>query len=142
MHNFIQPQATLVVRMAHIRRKFKEADKAQSKSSKKTGKAMWAQNYIQKLYRIEEAIKSLAIKQRYKIRQEKAVPLLDQFKTWLDRSAPHVLPESLLGKALNYSLKQWDKSIRYVDDGRLDIDNNKGERAIKPFVVGRKAWLF
>jgi len=137
-----QLHATLVVCMAHLRRKFKEAEKAQSKNSKKTGKAKWALNHIQKLYRIEEAIKSLPIEERYKIRQEKSVPLLDQFKEWLDKSAPHVLPESLLGKALNYALNQWDKAIRYVDDGRLDIDNNRSERAIKPFVVGRKSWLF
>jgi len=70
------------------------------------------------------------------------MPLLNQFKTWLDKSAPNVLPESLLGKALNYALNQWDKTIRYCDDGRLDIDNNRSERAIKPFVMGRKAWLF
>ena len=53
-----------------------------------------------------------------------------------------MLPESLIGKALNYARNQWDKAIRYVDDGRLDIDNNRSERAIKPFVTGRKAWLF
>ena len=47
-----------------------------------------------------------------------------------------------MGKALNYALNQWDKTIRYCDDGRLDIDNNRSERAIKPFVMGRKAWLF
>ena len=137
-----QLPATLVVCMAHIRRKFKEADKAQSKHSQKTGKATWALNHIQKLYRIEEAIKTLPIEERYKIRQEKSVPLLIQFKTWLDKSAPHVLPESLLGKALNYALNQWEKAIRYCDDGRLDIDNNRSERAIKPFVMGRKAFLF
>ena len=137
-----QSHATLVVCMAHIRRKFDEAQKAQSKTSKKTGKADWALNHIQKLYRIEKQIKGLPIEERYHIRQEKSAPLLNQFKTWLDKSAPNVLPESLLGKALNYARNQWDKAIRYVDDGRLDIDNNRSERAIKPFVTGRKAWLF
>ncbi len=78
--------------------------KVAAKHSKKTGKAKWALNHIRKLYRIEEAIKTLPVEERYKIRQEKAVPLLMQFKTWLDKSAPHVLPESLLGKALNYAL--------------------------------------
>lgn len=70
------------------------------------------------------------------------MPLLAQFKAWLDKSAPHVLPESLLGKALNYALNQWERAIRYVDDGRLDIDNNRSERAIKPFVIGRRNWMF
>ena len=137
-----QLHCTLVVCMAHIRRKFDEAQKAQSKTSKKTGKADWALNHIQKLYRIEKQIKGLPIEERHRIRQEKAIPLLTQFKTWLDNSALNVLPESLLGKALNYALNQWDKAIRYCDDGRLDIDNNRSERAIKPFVMGRRAWLF
>jgi transposase len=137
-----QSHATLVVCMAHLRRKFTEAQKAQSQNSKKNGKADWALNHIQKLYRIEKLIKDLPIKERYRIRQEKSVPLLNQFKTWLDKSAPNVLPESLLGKALNYALNQWARAIRYCDDGRLDIDNNRSERAIKPFVMGRKAWLF
>jgi transposase len=70
------------------------------------------------------------------------VPLLNEFKTWLDKSAPNVLPESLLGKALKYALNQWEKAFRYCDDGRLDIDNNRSESAIKPFVMGRKFWLF
>lgn len=137
-----QSHATLVACMAHMRRKFKEAQTAQSKTSKKTGKADWALNHIQKLYRIEKQIKGLTIEERYRIRQEKSVPLLNQFKVWLDKSAPNVLPESLLGNALNYALNQWDKLIRYCDDGRLDIGNNRSERAIKRFVMGRRAWLF
>lgn len=133
-------QAKLVACLAHIRRKFNEAKKIQGKHSK-TGKADWALNHIQKLYRIEKQIKALSIQERYRIRQQKAIPLLMQFKTWLDKSALSVLPESLLGKAIQYALNQWDKFIRYCEDGRIDIDNNRSERAIKPFVIGRKAWL-
>ena len=51
-------------------------------------------------------------------------------------------PKSTLGKAIAYSLNQWPKLVRYLDDGRLNIDNNRAERAIKPFVIGRKNWLF
>jgi transposase len=94
-----QSHATLVVCMAHIRRKFKEAQTAQSKTSKQTGKADWALNHIQKLYRIETQKKGLPVDERYRIRQEQSVPLLNQFKLWLDKSASNVLPESLLGKA-------------------------------------------
>jgi transposase len=140
--DYHQSRAQLVVSMAHIRRKFDEAKKAQSNSSKKTGKADWALNQIQKLYRIEKQIKGLSVEERYRIRQEQSIPLLGQFKAWLDKSAPNVLPKSLLGNALNYALNQWEKAIRYCDDGRLDIDNNRSERAIKPFVMGRRAWLF
>jgi transposase len=99
-------------------------------------------NHIQKLYRIETLIKTMPLEQRHAIRQEKSVPLLNQFKAWLDTSADNVLPESLLGKAIHYSINQWEKLIRYTEDGRLDIDNNRSERAIKPFVIGRKSWLF
>ena len=133
-------QANLVACLAHIRRKFNDAKIAQGKSGK-TGKADWALNHIQKLYRIEKQIKDASIDERYRIRQEKAVPLLAQFKTWLDKSSRAVLPESLLGRAIQYALNQWDKFIRYCEDGRIDVDNNRSERAIKPFVIGRKAWL-
>jgi hypothetical protein len=136
-----QSHDTLVVCMAHLRRKFTEAQKAQSQDSKKTGKADWALNHILNLYRIEKLIEVLAIEE-HRIRQEKSVPLLNQFKTWLDKSATNVLPESLLGKALSYALNQWARAISYCDDGRLDIDNNRSERAIKPFMMGRQAWLY
>lgn len=133
-------QAQLVACLAHIRRKFMDAKKVQGKSAK-VGKADWALNHIQKLYRIEKQIKDKTVDERYRIRQAQSVPLLTQFKTWLDKSSETILPESLLGKAINYAINQWDKFIRYVEDGRIDIDNNRSERAIKPFVIGRKAWL-
>lgn len=83
-----------------------------------------------------------AAQQKYKIRQAVTLPLLNQYKTWLDKSALQVPPKTTLGKALGYSLNQWHKLVRYVNDGNLTIDNNHGERAIKPFVIGRKNWLF
>lgn len=60
----------------------------------------------------------------------------------MEKSLLNTLPKSKLGEALSYSLNQWDKLIRYLDDGHLSIDNNRAERAIKPFVIGRKNWLF
>jgi len=68
--------------------------------------------------------------------------LLNEFKIWLDKSAKHVPPKTAVGKAIAYSLNQWHKLIRFCDDGQLNIDNNRAERAIKPFVIGRKNWLF
>jgi transposase len=132
--------AILVACMAHARRKFTEAETAQPKG--KTGKANWALNHIQKLYRIETKIKDKTPEEKYRIRQAEALPLLTQFKDWLDKSAQQVLPKSALGKAISYSLNQWPKLIRYIEDGNLNIDNNRAERAIKPFVIGRKNWLF
>lgn len=135
-----QSQATLVGCWAHARRKFTEAKTAQGK--KPSGKADWALNHIQKLYRIETLIKDKTIAERYAIRQEKALPLLEQLKQWLIKSEQSVLPKTKLGEAITYCLNQWGKLTVYPNDGRLNIDNNRAERAIKPFVIGRKNWLF
>ncbi|MCB5228420.1 IS66 family transposase [Alishewanella sp. 16-MA] len=132
--------ATLVGCWAHARRKFVEAQKAQGKG--KTGKADVALNHIQKLYALESKLKTAPPDKKYDARQALAKPLLEQFKSWLDKSSESVTKESLLGVAITYSLNQWPKLIRYLDDGRLNIDNNRAERAVKPFVIGRKAWLF
>jgi transposase len=132
--------AQLVACLAHIRRKFMDAKKMQGKGAK-VGKADWALNHIQKLYRVEKQIRDKSVDERYRIRQAQSMPLLTQFKAWLDTSSLTVLPESLVGKAISYAINQWNKFIRYVEDGRIDIDNNRSERAIKPFVIGRKAWL-
>ena len=132
--------ATLVGCWAHARRKFVEAQKAQGKG--KTGKADVALNHIQKLYALESKLKTAPPDKKYEARQTLAKPLLAQFKSWLDKSSESVTKESLLGAAITYSLNQWPKLVRYLDDGCLNIDNNRAERAIKPFVIGRKAWLF
>jgi hypothetical protein len=68
--------------------------------------------------------------------------VLDAFSAWLDTQSNQVLPKGLLGEAITYCKNQWDKLIRFLDDGRLEIDNNIAERSIKPFVIGRKNWLF
>ncbi len=127
---------------AHARRKFDEAYKATGKGRPKTGKASKALGMIQKLYRIESQIKSLSADDRYRIRQQHAVPLLNEIKTWADVSLTQVVPSSLIGKALAYLTKHWDTLTAYCEDGRLAIDNNAVERAIRPFVIGRNNWLF
>lgn len=132
--------ATLVGCWAHARRKFIEAQKIQTKG--KVGKADWAINHIKKLYRIEAEIKQKTASEKQVIREDKSVPLLTQFKTWLDKSALQVPPKSAVGKAVAYSLRQWPKLVRYTESGELNIDNNRAERAVKPFVIGRKNWLF
>ncbi|MCA8838288.1 MAG: IS66 family transposase, partial [Proteobacteria bacterium] len=135
-----QTEAILVGCFAHARRKFIEVQRAQVKG--KTGKADWAINHIRKLYRIESEIKDKSPAEKQAQRLEKAKPLLDQLKAWLDKSALQVPPKSAVGKAIAYSLGQWSKLERYIEDGNLQIDNNRAERAIKPFVIGRKNWLF
>ena len=75
-------------------------------------------------------------------RLEHSRAILDQIKPWLDAKATQVLPKGLLGKAIQYALGQWPLLTTFLDDGHIEIDNNKAENAIRPFVVGRKAWLF
>lgn len=132
--------AELVGCMAHARRKFVDAQRAQLKG--KTGRADWAVLHIQKLYRIESKIKDMTSEEKLAIRQEKSVPLLNEFKKWLDKTVNQVAPKTAIGKAVAYTLSQWTKLVRFCKSGELAIDNNRAERAIKPFVIGRKNWLF
>ena len=89
---------------------------------------------------IERAISKLPPEERQQRRQEDSAAVLAQFKTWLDKQS--VPPKSLLGKAIAYTLSQWPRLVIYLDDERLNIDNNGVENAIRPFAVGRKNWLF
>ena len=127
--------------MAHARRRFHDAVKAQGKN-KQRGKAHRGLTLIQKLYRVEKQARKLTPEKRYQHRQCHAKPVLDEMRIWLDQSLPQVPPTSATGKALHYVHNEWDKLIRYLDDGRLEIDNNAAENAIRPFVIGRKNWLF
>ena len=130
--------------MAHARRKFTDIIKAQGKKHKKTGSADVAISYFSKLYAIEKEARknNYSPQQIYEMRQEKARPILEEFHGWLLKRAPQVPPKSLLGKAISYCLAQWDRLVVYLEDGRLSIDNNAAENAIRPFVLGRKNWLF
>lgn len=127
---------------AHARRKFDEAIKAQGKIPRKAGHAAKGMTYIQKLYRIEQAIKAEKPAVRLVTRQQQAQPVLEAMREWLDSALREVAPGSLTGKAVHYLNQQWNKLIRYVENGRLSIDNNACENAIRPFVIGRKGWLF
>ncbi len=80
--------------------------------------------------------------QRYQLRQEKARPILDAFKLWLDETDEKLINKSYIATAVNYTLNQWEKLIRYIEDGELGIDNNITERDIRPFTTGRKNWMF
>ena len=126
---------------AHARRKFDEAIKAQGGKAK-PGKATRALGLIQRLYRVERLAKELTPEARHALRLEQAAPVLDEIRSWLDASLPQVNPKGKLGEALGYLDNQWPRLVRYVEDGRLSIDNNAVERAIRPFVIGRRNWLF
>lgn len=125
---------------AHARRKFVEAQKVQPKG--KTGRADVALGLINKLYGIERELKDASAEQRHHGRQQRSQPVLAQLKSWLGKTQPQVTAQNALGKAVNYLASNWRKLERYVEAGHLPIDNNAAERAIRPFVIGRKNWLF
>ncbi|WP_339444751.1 IS66 family transposase, partial [Pseudomonas hunanensis] len=136
----LQPGIERLACMVHARRKFVEAQKVQPKG--KTGRADVALTMINKLYDIERDLKEVSDEQRFIGRQERSLPILGQLKSWLDKTYAQVTPQSVLGKAVHYLANNWSRLERYVEAGHLPIDNNLAERAIKPFVIGRKAWLF
>lgn len=131
---------TLVGCWAHARRKFDEAVKALPKSQQKTSSAGIGLMYCNKLFEIEDGIEELPPDKRYMQRQKRARPVLDAFLAWA--KTRNAAPKSALGQALHYLLEQWPRLIHYLDDGRLEISNNLAERSIKPFVMGRKNFLF
>jgi transposase len=137
---YASTHATLVGCMAHARRKFIDAQKIQPKG--KIGRADWAIAQIKKLYIIEAQISKKTPEEKYALRQLHSLPLLSEFKVWLDKSAQQTNPKSTIGEAVSYTLRQWGKLITYTQHGQLCIDNNRAERAVKPFVIGRKNWLF
>lgn len=134
--------------LAHIRRKFYEIVENLDDEAKKQSRALLGLNYCTQLYNIEKDIreeykdKDNYYEIRYKLRLEKAAPILDEFIRFVKVEIPNAVPRSALGKALEYANKQLPKLKIYLEDGRLEIDNNASERAIKPFVIGRKNWLF
>ncbi len=133
--------------LIHARRKFIEVNKgrkARGKQKTAKGLADEALDYIGALYGIERYARENAFshEQILELRQEKSKPILERFKTWLDTYHLKVPPKSLLGKAIQYTLNQWEKLVVFIEAGFLKPDNNLAENAIRPFVLGRKNWLF
>ena len=131
----------------HARRKFIEATQAtpsvaKGKSKPGASKADVALGYIGKLYAIEREQKEHSDAERYQARQTRSVPLLAELKTWLENNVGKVMKGSLTRKAMEYTLGQWSYLVGYCERGDLHISNVLAENAIRPFAVGRKAWLF
>jgi len=125
---------------AHARRYFFDA----SKLNKKESRAHRALQFIRRIYEIESELreKNLPDDEFVERRKKLVVPVLDDFYNWLTEAKNTVLPSSKIGDAVNYTLNEWSKLIRYLDAAFLTPDNNETERAIRPFVIGRKNWLF
>lgn len=137
------PDVTLVGCWSHARRKFDEALKALPAANRSAPvAAKEGLEFCNRLFAIERDLKEATPKERYEKRLARSHPVLDAFLAWLHKQSSQVLPKSAFGKAINYCLNQWDKLVAFLQDGRLEIDNNRSERSIKPFVIGRKNWLF
>jgi hypothetical protein len=130
---------------SHARRGFKEAVEVVPKELR-LGKTAAEQGlaFCNKLFSIERELKNATTKERYDARIERSQPLLNKFHAWMKSMVDTdvVLPKGPTAKAINYCLGQWDKLTAFLLDGRLEIDNNRSERSIKQFVIGRKNWLF
>jgi transposase len=133
---------------AHARRKFDEALRGQGKIKKmsKPGskKRLAEQGFskINKLYEIERGYKNASPEERYALRKKVLAPRLAELREWTLESKDRVPPKSLTGTAINYLDGQWPRLIRVLEDGRLQLDTNAVERCIRPFVIGRRGWLF
>ena len=103
-------------------------------------KALTGKNYCDQLFSIEKKLLECTSEERYKKRLEMAKPVLDEFYAWLKSFG--AVPQSALGKAVNYTLGQWKYLVNYLQDGRCEICNNRAERSIKLFVIGRKNFMF
>jgi transposase len=121
---------------AHARRKFFDAMKSDAARSR------IALAYIRELYEIEKRGRDLGEAERRDLRLAEAKPLLETFKTWLDAEAKKALPKSPVGEAISYTRAQWVALTRYLEDGLLEPDNNRAERALRRIAIGRKNWMF
>ena len=131
---------TVIGCWAHARRKFDEALKSLPEKDQEGSHALVGKQYIDKLFMLEREFADLSAQERYKKRLELSKPLLEAFYSWLASAA--ILPKSTVGDAKRYALSQKKYLERYLMDGRLEISNNRAERSIKPFVIGRKNFLF
>jgi transposase len=136
----VENQLTRLGCWAHARRKFIEAQRQQPKG--KSGKVDVALGFIQKLYAIEKLSREESLDARRDIRQQQSAQVVEKLRKWLEKTLQNTPPKTTLGKAVHYLNNQWPRLIAYLDDAALPIDNNRAENSIRPFVIGRKNWLF
>ena len=127
---------------AHARRKFDEALQTLPKEMQKDSPAAIGECYCSRLFKLEQAFAELTPEERYEKRLEQEKPVLDALLSWANEMQARAAPKSALGRAIHYLLEQWPYLTRYLEDGRLELSNNRAERSMKPFVMGRKNWLF
>ena len=141
-------EATRLYCLAHIRRKFYEIVENLDKEALKKSRGVIGFNYCEQIYKLEKELRETYSSNedyydiRFNIRKEKLEPILDNFIEYVEAEIKNALPRSPLGKALDYAKKHLPGLKNVLLDGSLEIDNNAAERAIKPFVIGRKNFLF
>lgn len=121
--------------VAHLRRMFWKALGTDRE------RALVALAYIRALYKVEREGGSLSPAKLKKLRQRESKPIWEKFKGWIDGEGLAVLPKSPIGKAIAYAQNNWKELSRFLEDGRIRIDNNRSENQLRPIAVGRKAWL-
>lgn len=137
------PNTTIMACVAHVRRYFHEAMVAvKDVDSPRHIKAKEGFAYCSKLFNQEKRWKALTPEDRYIKRQEEMKPVLDAYLVWLKEMKNTALPKSKLGDAVRYTFNLWPKVITILEDGRLELSNNRAERLVKPFVINRKNFLF
>lgn len=134
----LESDITLCGCWAHARRKFDEALKV----NKQDAVANKGLDYCNKLFEIEREIIEKSDIEKFAIRQDKSKAIAEEFFLWADNQLSRLLPKSLIGTALQYALNQRKYLLSFLKDGRIELSNNRAERSIKPFVIGRKNWLF
>ena len=127
---------------AHARRKFDEALGTLPQEKRKDSPAAMGECDCSQLFKLEQALAELTPGERYEKRLEQEKPVLDVLLSWANEMQARTAPKSALGKAIHYLQKQWPYLTRYLEDGRQELSNKRAERSMKPFVMGRKNWLF
>jgi len=136
----LEGDVTLCGCWAHARRKFSEA--LLGLSNKDNSPEAKGMNFCNALFEVERRAAALSAKERYELRQKESKPLTEEFFRWAEQKLGKTLPKSLLGTALQYAINQRKYLLSFLEDGRIELSNNRAERAVKPFVIGRKNWLF
>ena len=138
------PDVTLVGCWSHGRRGFTDAMKVLP-TTRPPGPPTPTEEgleFCNRLFAIERELHDATPEERFRGRLERSRPVLNAFHAWLENQAKNAVPKCTLGQAINYCRNQWPKLIAFLLDGRLELDNNRSERSIRPFVIGRNNWLF
>ncbi len=137
------PAIILVGCFAHVRRYWMEALQTIPKADRAgPSLARVGLDFCNRLFAVERDLREKNPAERRDGRRVRSAPILAAFHAWLIGQQPQVVPKSATGRAITYTLNQWPALQTFLEDGRLEIDNNRAERSIKPFVIGRKGWMF